>query len=119
MRHVNSIVLNALDTTSQNGNQIDTNQIVAASFQAIFSDNIAAGSVKIQMSNDITHDSYQPMNFTVINWTDVPNASATVTAGASVVISIPQSCYRWLRAVYTSTTPGTGTVMVQYNGLSI
>lgn len=119
MRHVNSVVLSTSDATSQNGSQIDTNQIIAASFQAVFSDTDAAGSVKIQMSNDINHDSYQPAIFTVVNWTDVPNTSTSVTAGGSIVITIPQSCYRWLRAVYTSTTPGTGVVSVQYNGLSI
>lgn len=119
MRHVNSIVLSALDATTQNGTQIDTNQIIAASFQAVFSDTTAAGSLKVQMSNDIWADSYLPGTFVVTNWTDIPSATATVTAGGSVVITLPQTCYRWMRVVYTSTTPGTTTVVVKYNALSV
>jgi hypothetical protein len=119
MRNVNCIVLSAPDTASQNGIQIDSNQLVAASFQAVFGDTDAAGDIKIQMSNDICNDRYQASAFTVTNWTDVPSATASVTSGASVVISIPQMCYRWIRVVFTSSNAGATTIVVNMNALSL
>src|SRR5579859_1322918 len=101
MRKVNSTVLSAVDTASQNGSQIDSNQLISASFQVVFGDATAAGTLKIQASNDICNDQYQPATFTVTNWTDIPNATATIASGASALITIYQLSYRWLRAVYT------------------
>jgi hypothetical protein len=117
MRNETINILSASDASSQNGVQIDTNQILAASFQAVFGDSTAGGTVQVQMSNDIYNSAYL-QTFTVSNWTNIPSASATVTAGASVVISVPQMCYRWIRVIYTSTTPGTSTINVNMNALS-
>ncbi len=102
MRNVNCNILSAVDTSSQNGSQIDSNQLVSASFQAVFGDATAAGTLKIQASNDVAAIQYSsPTSFTVTNWVDIPNASAAITSGSSAVITIPNMCYRWIRAVYT------------------
>lgn len=119
MRNGNFNVLSAADTADANGIQIDANQIIAASFQAVFGDATAAGTLKVQMSNDICNDRYQANTFTVTNWTDIPNASASVSSGASVVISITQNCYRWLRVVYTRGSGGSTTINVNANILSL
>lgn len=111
MRQVNLIALSAADSLTTNGSQIDSNQLVSASFHAFFGDANAAGTVKIQASNDIFQDRYQASNFTVVNWVDVPNQSAAITAGASALLTIPQCSYRWLRAVYTSTGTGVQTAV--------
>jgi hypothetical protein len=119
MKNVSCNVLSASDATSQNGAQIDSNQLAAASFQALFGDSSAAGTLKIQMSNDIFLESYQPSNFTVSNWTDIPSATATVTAGASAVIMLPEISYRWMRVVFTSSVAGSTTINVQMFALAI
>lgn len=119
MKYVNSQVLSAADTSSQNGNQIDANQLISASFHAYFGDGSANGTVKIQGSNDITNQGYNPDNFVVSNWTDVPNASASITSGASALITINQLSYRWLRVVYTRSSGGSSTVTANMFGISI
>lgn len=112
MRNVNKTVLSAADNQNTNGITIDANQLVSASFQAIFADSQAAGTFKIQASNDIFQDRYQASNFTVVNWVDVPNQSATITGGIGALLTIAQSSYRWLRAVYLTTGTGTQTIAV-------
>lgn len=123
MRNVNSIVLSGADTGSVNGNAIDANQLISGSFHAVFGDATAVGTVKIQASNDVAPIQYTGSNgvgpFTPSNWADIPSASASVTGGASVIISLAQMNYRWVRAVYTHTAGGSSTVIVNMNALSM
>ena len=121
MRNFNKTIVSASDATSQTSPSEDTGQTIAISFIASFSDSTAAGTLQIQASNDVyPATNIVPLTgFTPSNWANIPNASATVTAGGSVVVAIPQSCYRWMRAVYTSTTPGTGTITINMNVLSL
>jgi len=121
MRNVNCIVLSAPDTASASGSAIDANQLVSASFQAVFADTSVAGTLQIQASNDIYNDRYNfpEGKFQPTNWTNVPSGSATVTAGASALILLPQIAYRWLRVVFTESTPGTSTIQVNMNALSM
>lgn len=118
MRNINCQVLSGVDTASQNGSQVDSNQLVSASFQAVFGDATAVGTFKIQGSNDISNDRYQPSQFTVGNWTDIPSATTSITAGASAIILIPNMSFRWVRAVYVFTSGGSSTITVNMNALS-
>jgi hypothetical protein len=121
MRNVNCVVLSAADTASANGTLIDANQLVSASFQAVFGDVTAVGTVKVQMSNDICNAGYAVpgLPFAPVNWTDIPSATSTVTAGvAATPITIAQTCYRWMRVVFTRTSGGSTTVIVTMNALS-
>lgn len=117
MRNINCVVLNAADTASQNGTQIDANQLINVSFHALFGDATAAGSVKVQASNDINNDRYQPGIFTVTNWVDVPNASATIASGAPALITLSNLAVRWLRVVFTRTSGGSTTITVNMNAV--
>lgn len=123
MRNVNVVVLSGADTGSVNGNAVDANQLISGSFQAVFGDATAAGTLKIQASNDVAPVQYTSPSgvgvFTPSNWADIPSASASVTAGASVIISLAQMNYRWVRAVYTRTSGGSTTVTVSMNALSM
>ncbi len=120
MKYLNTIVLSAVDTSSQNGPQIDSNQLISASFQTIFGDATAAGTIKIQASNDPAPTHYTAQsNFTVTNWVDIPSATATITSGASSIITIPQLSYRWLRAVYTRSSGGSTTIIVKMMAVSL
>lgn len=120
MRQVNAVILSGVDTSSQNGSQIDSNQLVQASFQAVFGDTSAVGTFLIQGSNDVAPlQISSPSTFVVTNWTNIPNATAAISAGGSAMIVIPQMAFRWIRAVYTSSSGGSSTVKVQMCALSV
>lgn len=118
MRRVNVTVLSAPDTASANGAQIDSNQLINVSFQAVFGDVSAVGTFKLQASNDIYDASYLPADFTVTHWTDIPSATTAITAGGSAIISLQNAAFRWMRAVYVSSSGGSSTVLVHMFGMS-
>lgn len=104
MGYINTTILSGSNATTASGAAIDASQLISASFQTHFGDNQAAGTIKIQVSND--HDA--------THWTDIPTKSSTITSGFASLITIPQNAYRWLRASWTST--GTGTQTIATNG---
>jgi hypothetical protein len=113
MRQVNDLVLSGLDSGSVNGSQLDTNQLINMSFHCVISDSTAAGTFKLQASNDVAPIQISGPDFVVTNWVDIPNESITMTAGKlQGILSLSEMSFRWVRAVYTETTPGTGTVIV-------
>lgn len=120
MRQVNDTVLSGSDAASVNGAQLDTNQIINSTFHCVVSDATAAGTFSIQGSNDVCQIGQSAQNFVVTNWVQIPNATATVAAGAhqAMIVVVETPC-RWMRAVWTSTTPGTGTVTVNRFSQSI
>lgn len=117
MRQESITVFSASDVGSGNGAKIDSGQLVNCSFHIIFSDTDAAGSVKIQASNDPVPSGAQRNQFTPTNWVDIPSASVTITAGGQKLISLPNIAYNWMRVVWTQTTPGTGNLIVYMDGL--
>lgn len=120
MRNVCTTILNAADNVTQTGSAINSNQLVSASFQFYFNgtSESAAGTVKIQASNDLLLGATY-MGGTPTNWVDIPSQSASVTSGASALLTIPNMTYQWIRAVYTSSSGGTGNVICEMNALSI
>lgn len=119
MRNTNCAVLSALDDVTRTGGKVDANQLVSASFHLSYSDGTAAGSFKIQASNDVCGYGNVAAAFTPTNWVDVPSATATVAAGAQGLVTIANMSYRWVRVIWTQTTPGIGTVTCNMNALSI
>lgn len=120
MRRVNVNVLNHADNSSGNGNLIDSNQLISASFHAYFGDASANGTVKIQASNDPSPEGYSALqDFTPTNWVDIPNATATITSGGAAIITIAQTAYRWMRVVWTRSSGGSTTINVNMEALSI
>lgn len=119
MKYVNKQILSITDAVSQNSSAVDASQLISSSFHFVFSDADAAGSVKIQASNDVCADGMAPSSFAVTNWIDVPNQSATITAGSAALLTIANMSYRWVRAAFTQTTPGTGTLRVNMFGVSV
>lgn len=120
MRNLCSTVLSALSSANTNGTQIDSNQLVSASFHIFFSDTSAAGTFKLQASNDPCAFGNIAKDFTVTNWVDIPSQTATISSGASAILTVPNMTYRWIRAVYANTamTP-IGNVTVNINALGI
>lgn len=123
MRDINFKSIDAVLTSSNiNGDNIDSNQWFSASFQAYFSDNTAAGTFKIQASNDVCPfgNVYDAANFTPTNWVDVPNATATIASGAASIILIPVCSFRSLRVVFISTNgSSTATMTVLVDAKSV
>lgn len=117
MKHVSVNVLSAPDTASAAGIQVDSSELVCASFQAIFGDSTATGSINLQGSNDVTHAGNLPATFTATHWSQV--ATTAVTAGGTVIIPKTDLSYRWIRVVFTSTVAGSTTVNVNMFALSV
>lgn len=109
MNSINTTILKASDSTSQSSSVVDGLNVFSASFQASFSDGAAAGTLQVQASNDIPPSNYSVATFSPSNWTNVSNGSATVTAGASVLVSLPQTSYRFMRVIWTPSA-GSGTI---------
>jgi len=121
MRNAQIQILSDVDTSSQTGSAFDVGQVVSASFCPVFGDTEANGTVKIQCSNDNPASSGQALlnNFTPTNWNDIPNATSTISSGVGPAIVIGNMCFRYIRAVYTRSSGGSSTVVVNMNVLSI
>lgn len=59
------------------------------------------GTLKVQASCDEKSPS---------NWTDVPNATATVSDGAAYLINVVDAGYNWVRVVYTKSAFTNGSI---------
>lgn len=119
MRYVNVNILTADDSVDAFGIQIDANQLIQASFAVRFNDATATGTLQIQASNDPCPYGNTAAAFVVQNWDDLPNAQTEITQGSSSTFRLADLSYRWLRAVWRSTSGGTSTVIVDMNALSV
>ncbi len=120
MRDLNFTLVNAVsDAASFNSSKIDCSHVVSASFHIFFSDVAFAGSVKIQASNDPCGYGNLALDFTPSHWVDIPSKSVTATAGGAFLIEIDYMKFRWVRAVVTQTTPGSGTVSINVDGKAL
>ena len=111
MRQVNIQVLSGADTATVTGSQIDSNQLINASFHLVVGDATAAGTLLIQGSNDVCGVGQQSANFTVTNWATV-SSTAQAAGTQQVMVSLANIPYRWMRAQWTKTTGGSSTVVV-------
>jgi hypothetical protein len=118
MRNSQVQIMSDVNTGNITGAAQDVNQIVSASFCIVNGDATAAGTVKLQCSNDIVSN-HSRVNFTPTNWCDIPNATSTVAAGVGPAIVIPNMCFSYIRAVYTRSSGGSTTMQVNMNTLSI
>jgi len=113
MRQVNKQILSGVNSATVNGDQIDSNQLINASFHLLIGDSTAAGTFKIQASNDVSQVGQSSSTFVVTNWVDIPGASVTQAAATQqAIISLSNMAYRWVRAVWIETTPGSTTAIV-------
>lgn len=103
MHYINKNCLTKADGTTTNGDTLDSQLWVSASFQVYTGGTGDSGTVKLQVSNDPYNAN--PMaslqNFQPTNWSDLPNATSAVASGVGPPITVANFCYRWVRAVYT------------------
>lgn len=107
MQILNFPVFSAQANATANSAPILCRFLASASCQITFTDVAAAGTLKLQVSND-------PVNPT--NWNDLANSSVTVAAGATSVTPplTPYLAYQYIRAVWTRTA-GAGTMTAQFH----
>jgi hypothetical protein len=117
MRNSQIQILSGVDTATQTGGSYFSGQWVSASFCPAFADLTAAGTLKIQCSNDLANG--DPYKFVPANWCDIPNASSVIASGAGPAILIPNMAFGYIRAIYTRTGGGSSTIAVNMNVLSI
>lgn len=107
---------NLVDRTSA---AFDVNQAVSASFQIVNGDTDAAGTVKIQCNNSLVTNGNRATFVPPANaWSDIPGATSAIAAGVGPAIVIGNMAFSYVRAVFTSTTPGSSTITVNMNYLS-
>lgn len=119
MNYTNPTILSGVDTASLNGSAIDSSQLFEASFQSVFQDVTAVGTIQIQGSNDAYNSFYIQGQFVPTNWSNCPGtSSAAVVAGVAPMIQL-QLSYRWIRAIYTRTSGGSSTFVVNMYAQSV
>jgi hypothetical protein len=107
MRYQNEQILKSVSNTGTVVSaRIDASYLTMATVQATFTDAAAAGTLKLQGSNDVVPGTIQPTN-----WSDIPSTTATVTAGGTACTppTTAPFCYRWIRVVFVSSA-GAGTL---------
>lgn len=116
MKNTNYLLGDDIANTAgdKNTEKVDCQQLFAASFIAVFTDNAAAGTMKIQGSNDPCPYGNIAADFTPTNWVDIPSASVVVASGTTSTVMITQIAYRWIRAVWTR-SGGAGTLDIFIN----
>lgn len=76
----------------------------------------AAGTIKLQGSNDPVPDTFgpSPSSYPVVNWSDIADSSQPVTGAGSVFYNFDGCFYNWVRVVYTASS-GSGTMTITLN----
>lgn len=104
MRSYNEPIINAADASTNQTSIIVKSENLHKLSLHVSMTGTAAGTVKIQMSNDEPANGLAPSNFV-----DISGATVAVSAGGNFIIPSFDICYNYIRAVYTFTS-GTGTV---------
>lgn len=109
MQVVNGYAFNAATNATANSDPIKAEFMTSMSAQVWFTDNTAAGTLKVQVSDD-------PKKGTPSHWNDLSGVSVTVASGATSHIPKFDTCYQWIRFVWTR-TGGAGTFTCRFKGL--
>lgn len=111
----NAVIQQNQNNTSANLTAIPLQQKYSFSVIATFSDGSAAGTLKVQISNDAPPFSgLQPEQFVPTNWVDLASATVSVASGGTVVIPKTDISYQYMRLVWTRSA-GSGTFLVNTN----
>jgi hypothetical protein len=116
MRNYPVTILSAVDTASATGSAIFVGQAVAASF-TVYASGDAAGTVKLQASNDIPVG--DPVSFVPTHWVDITSATITVASGTGPALVLATMNFQYIRAVYTRSSGGSSTIVVNMSALGV
>lgn len=119
MRNYPVKILNAADTGSETGSAFFVGQAASASFTAIFGDTSAAGSVKIQGSNEIPVGDPKVYVPSAGSFADIPNATSAIAAGIGPAIVLPSMNFQYIRTIFTASNAGNTTIQVFMSALQV
>lgn len=121
MRNTQFVILNADDSMTQTGNSFWVGQICSGSFVPSCGDATAAGTLKLQASNQSPASTTAPTKFTPAStsWADIPNATSTIASGAGPAIVIPNMAFAYIRAVFTHSGGGSTKINVDANVIGV
>lgn len=117
MRNYPVQILNITNATSQTSAAEWVGQSVAASFVVTNGDTSAAGTVKIQGSNDLPVGAQAA--FTPTNWADIPSATSTIVSGVGPAIVLQTMNFQYIRVVFTSSNAGSTKITVNASFLAV
>lgn len=116
------IMNNVSMTTSGNSTGVDCNQIALASIQASWTGSTAAGTLQLQISNDIVPVDPSTSNPVgpdpaglVVNWSNYTGSQTAVTGSGNFTWNLVYVGFRWIRLQYTATS-GTGVINATFSG---
>lgn len=118
MRPINEQVLTAADASKDEASApIRADQLFYMSVQAIMT-GTSSGTLKLQFSNDPCEGSIGQKVPVPTNWSDIANASVTIT-GTAGVFAIPKTelCYRFVRVMFAKNNGASGTVTATIQGM--
>ncbi len=108
------IISAAVMNTTINSSAYNVQQLFGAAIQAVFT-STPTGTFKLQGSADPA-TSPNPGNGTganpVTNWSDLDSTSYSVTAAGNFMWNITDIMYNWIRLVYTDTSSGASTAIL-------
>jgi len=97
MRFANEALISAAESSAnQTSAAFDASYVIAASVQGVTTGATAAGTLKVQASNDLPLPGRAPTN-----WFDVTGLTVAVAAPGVVAIPKFDVAYQWLRLVFT------------------
>ncbi len=108
MNIVNNVAINGVTQTGTVVSSAILSQFFTSmTVQAKFSDAAAAGSLKIQASNDASSPT---------NWNDITSSITAVASGALTMIPPVAMCYQYVRIAFVS-SGGAGTITARFKAL--
>lgn len=116
MRFLDFVALSGADaSTDQNGSNIPASRFTRASAQAVVTGSSGlSGTLKLRASNDKPAATNLENQFVPTNWTDIPDASVSVTGDGTFLLPAVDLCYRNIRVAWV-VSGGTGTLSVNLN----
>jgi hypothetical protein len=108
MKVANEKIISAADMSADFESQpLLIEQCYGFGFQCIFTGS-PDGAMKLQASNDDVQLEDQ-----VLNWTDIANSNALVTAAGDLMYNFNGAIYKWVKIVYVFSS-GTGSCDVTF-----
>jgi hypothetical protein len=113
MKTLNKKMIDAAASySSTNSDALDAGNIYSASVQVVSTGAASAGTCVLQGSNDMPSSGspYPTNQFVPTNWTNIANATTTISGASTYLIPVTSICHQFLRVVYTSTATGVQTI---------
>lgn len=119
MRNTPVTMINAPDTGNQTGAAVFCGQYVSSCFTVVCGDATAAGTVKVQGSNEIPVSDPGKYIPSAASWVDITGATTTIAAGVAPAIVLQTMSFQYARCVFTHIGGGTTTILVNMSALGV